>query len=137
MFLLSAVTRSTLTACPTSTSYRVTVGPRLNPVTWASMSNCSNTLVSDSTTESLAALRSFGALPGVSTSDGGSMYVTSPASSSCSTRCGSWLVSGASGTRDGTWAGRTTGAGAGGGASPGPLAAPAPAPAPAPASPAA
>ena len=29
MFLLSAVTRSTLTALPSSTSYRVTVGPRV------------------------------------------------------------------------------------------------------------
>src|SRR3954451_25284362 len=103
MFLLSAVTRSTLTACPTSTSYRVTDGPRLNPVTWASMSNCSNTLVSDSSTEALGALRAVGALPGVSTADGTRLYVTVPAKDSYSTRCGSWLVPGAPGPRDGTW----------------------------------
>ena len=40
-FLVSWVTRSTLTAGPSSISYRVTVGPRLNPVTRASTSNCS------------------------------------------------------------------------------------------------
>ena len=57
MFLESAVTRSTLVAGPSSTSYRVTVGPRVNPVTWASISNCSKTIDSASTTRSLATLR--------------------------------------------------------------------------------
>jgi hypothetical protein len=39
MLRLKAVTFSTFTAGPSSTSYRVTVGPRLYPVTWASISN--------------------------------------------------------------------------------------------------
>ena len=49
MFLDSWVTRSTLTAGPSSISYLVTVGPRVKPVTWASTSNCSSTSDSAST----------------------------------------------------------------------------------------
>ena len=73
MFFDSAVTRSTLTPWPSSTSYRVTVGPRLKPVTWASMSNDSSTPVSASTTRSLAAERDLCGEPGASTSLGGSV----------------------------------------------------------------
>src|SRR5260370_180004 len=54
MFFDSAVTRSTLTDWPSSISYLVTVGPRVNPVTWASTSNCSSTLETASTMRSLA-----------------------------------------------------------------------------------
>ena len=64
MFLESAVTRSTLVAGPSSTSYRVTVGPRVKPVTWASISNCSNTIESASTTRSFATLRVRCGAPG-------------------------------------------------------------------------
>ena len=39
MFFDSAVTRSTFTPPESSISYRVTVGPRLNPVTSASTLN--------------------------------------------------------------------------------------------------
>src|SRR5689334_18099222 len=86
MFLDSAVTRSTLTAGPSSISYLVTVGPRVNPVTWASTWNCSSTSVSAATTMSLARVRCFGADPGRSSAVGGSVYATaSPALSvSCS-----------------------------------------------------
>ena len=73
MFFDSAVTRSTLTAWPSSISYRVTVGPRVNPVTWASTSNCSSTPVSASTMKSLARVRAFGAEPGRSSAAGGSV----------------------------------------------------------------
>ena len=73
MFLVSAVTRSTFTAGPSSISYLVTVGPRLNPVTRASTSNCSSTSDSARTTTSLARVRSFGALPGLSSAIGGRM----------------------------------------------------------------
>ena len=73
MFLDSAVTRSTLTAGPSSISYLVTVGPRLNPVTCASTSNCSSTMVSASTMASFALVLAFGAEPGLSSADGGSV----------------------------------------------------------------
>ncbi len=71
MFLDSAVTRSTLTPGASSISYRVTVGPRLNPVTWASTWNCSSTSVRAATTMSLARVRALGALPGRSRAMGG------------------------------------------------------------------
>src|ERR1700730_14864829 len=71
MFLLSAVTRSTLTAGPSSISYLVTVGPRLNPVTCASTWNCSSTSDSAATTMSFALVRCFGAVPGRSSAGGG------------------------------------------------------------------
>ena len=73
MFFDSAVTRSTLTAGPSSISYLVTVGPRLNPVTWASTWNCSNTSDSVATTMSLALVRCLGAEPGRSSAVGGSV----------------------------------------------------------------
>ena len=73
MFLDSAVTRSTLTAGPSSIAYLVTVGPRVNPVTWASTSNWSSTTVSASTIASLARVLAFGAVPGFSSADGGSV----------------------------------------------------------------
>ena len=73
MFFCSAVTRSTLTAGPSSISYLVTVGPRLNPVTCASTWNCSRTSDSASTTTSLARVRCFGAEPGRSSAIGGSV----------------------------------------------------------------
>jgi hypothetical protein len=73
MFLVSWVTRSTLTAGPSSISYRVTVGPRLKPVTWASTSNCSSTSVSALTTVSFARVRVLGAVPGRSRAAGGSV----------------------------------------------------------------
>src|ERR1700733_6897574 len=71
MFLLSAVTRSTLTAGPSSISYLVTVGPRLNPVTCASTWNWSSTSDSAATTLSLARVRGLGAEPGLSRGVGG------------------------------------------------------------------
>ena len=73
MFLDRLVTRSTLTAGPSSISYLVTVGPRLNPVTAASTWNCSSTSVSASTTMSLARVRALGAVPGRSSATGGSV----------------------------------------------------------------
>ena len=71
--LASAVTRSTLTAGPSSISYLVTVGPRLNPVTCASTWNCSSTSDSAATTMSFALVRAFGAVPGRSSAVGGSV----------------------------------------------------------------
>ena len=84
--MLSAVTRSTLTAGPSSISYLVTVGPRLNPVTCASTWNCSSTSDSVATTMSFALVRCFGAVPGRSSAVGGSVYaIASPeVSVSCS-----------------------------------------------------
>ena len=73
MFFDSAVTRSTLTAGPSSISYLVTVGPRVNPVTSASTSNCSSTPCSASTIRSFARVRLFGAVPGRSIAAGGSV----------------------------------------------------------------
>ena len=67
------MTRSTLTAGPSSISYLVTVGPRVNPVTWASTSNWSSTTVSASTIRSLALVRALGAVPGLSSAAGGSV----------------------------------------------------------------
>ena len=71
LFLDSAVTRSTLTPGASSISYLVTVGPRLNPVTWASTWNCSSTSDSASTTMSLVRVRALGAVPGRSRAIGG------------------------------------------------------------------
>lgn len=73
MFFVSAVTFSTFTAGPSSISYRVIVGPRVNPVTCASMSNCSSTPVSAFTTVSLAFVRGLDTLPGRSADGSGSM----------------------------------------------------------------
>ena len=67
------VIRSTFTPGPSSTSYRVTVGPRANPVTAASTSNCSKTPWSALITSSLARLRAFGASPTASRCGGGSL----------------------------------------------------------------
>ncbi len=72
MFLASAVIRSTFTAGPSSTSYRVTVGPRVKPVTAASTLNSVKTLVSDATMASLAALRVLPGPPRSSRSSEGS-----------------------------------------------------------------
>ena len=94
MFLESAVTRSTLVAGPSSTSYRVTVGPRVNPVTWASISNCSKTIDSASTTRSLATLRVRWGAPGRRRAWSGRVYATSPVRDSCSTREGRVEVGG-------------------------------------------
>ena len=69
----SWVIRSTFTPCPSSTSYRVTVGPRVKPVTAASTSNWSNTPVSAAMTSSLALLRVFAAAPALSMLAGGSV----------------------------------------------------------------
>ena len=73
MFLLKAVTLSTFTAGPSSTSYLVTVGPREKPVTVASISNCEKTLVKESTTPSLILLLVFGTGPGLRLVSGGSL----------------------------------------------------------------
>ena len=73
IFLLNAVTLSTFTAGPSSTSYLVTVGPRENPVTVASISNCEKTLVRESTTPSLILLLVFGTGPGFKLEAGGSL----------------------------------------------------------------
>src|SRR5688572_29848198 len=105
MFLDRAVTRSTLVPGDSSISYRVTVGPRLKPVTWASTLNWVSVSVREATMASLASVRSFGMDPGVSMSDDGSVYVTSPASDSCSVRCGIGVGGGAGATgREGTCA---------------------------------
>ncbi len=69
-----AVTRSTLTPGPSSSSYRVTEGPRLKPVTAASTWNCLSTSVIAATTSSLAAERDLGGVPGVSRDAAGSRY---------------------------------------------------------------
>src|ERR1700727_1804987 len=76
MFFDRLVTRSTLTEGPSSISYLVTEGPRLNPVTCASTWNCSSTSDSASTTMSLARVRALGAEPGRSSAIGGSVYAT-------------------------------------------------------------
>ena len=95
----------------------MTVGPRLKPVTWASTLNWFSVSVSDATIASLASVRSFGMEPGVRTSDAGSVYVTSPASESCSVRCGIGVGSGAGATGlEGTFAAAATAADAGAGA---------------------
>ena len=73
MFRDSRVTCSTLTALPSSISYRVTVGPRVNPVTCASTSNCTSTSDSASTIRSLARVRALGAVPGRRMVAGGSV----------------------------------------------------------------
>ena len=72
MFRASAVTRSTLTPGASSTSYRVTDGPRLKPVTTASTWNCLSTSVIAATTSSLAALRARGGVPATRTDGEGS-----------------------------------------------------------------
>jgi hypothetical protein len=69
----SWVIRSTFTPGPSSTSYRVTVGPRANPVTAASTSNWSKTPRSALMTSSLARLRARGDSPGGSREIGGSL----------------------------------------------------------------
>ena len=71
IFLARAVIRSTFTALPSSTSYRVTVGPRIKPVTSASMSNCLNTSVREATTLSLTLLFALAAGPARKISGGG------------------------------------------------------------------
>src|SRR3954454_795983 len=60
----------------------------MNPVTCASMSNWSSTSVRAATTLSLALLRALCGVPVRSDEGSGSVYVTSPPSNSCSTRCG-------------------------------------------------
>ena len=72
MFLLSWVTRSTLTPGSSSISYRVTVGPRVKPATVASTLNCSNTSCRSATTLSLALVLALCGDPGRSSADGGS-----------------------------------------------------------------
>ena len=54
MLRVRLVIRSTFTPGPSSTSYRVTVGPRLKPVTAQSTSNSANTCCSEAITSSLA-----------------------------------------------------------------------------------
>ena len=73
MFLVSAVTRSTFTAGPSSISYRVTVGPALEPGDRRVHLELLQHLRSAPTTTSLARVRSFGALPGLSSAIGGRM----------------------------------------------------------------
>src|SRR5438445_776298 len=76
MFLVSWVTRSTLTAGPRVISYLVTVGPRVNPDTVASTSNCSSTSVRARTTVSLTPVLALGAVPGFSSAAGGGRVVS-------------------------------------------------------------
>ena len=83
MFLESAEIASTFTPFPNSTSYRVTVGPRMNPVTWASTSNCSNTCLSAATTVSFAFDLPFAAGPPLNKSAGGNSYFESEVRSNC------------------------------------------------------
>src|SRR4029079_16454400 len=72
----------------------VTVGPRLNPVTWASISNWSSTVVSDSTTRSLAALRARCGLPGSRIAASGRVLVRSARREDRGIRCGVGDVAG-------------------------------------------
>lgn len=72
MFLVRAVIRSTFTAGPSSTSYRVTVGPRVKPVTAASTLNSMKTFEREATTTSFAALRVLPGPPRSSRSSEGS-----------------------------------------------------------------
>jgi hypothetical protein len=72
MFSDSAVIRSTLTAGPSSISYRVTLGPRENRVTWASTPNCSSTSDSATATTSSARVR-LRSEPGRSSARGGNV----------------------------------------------------------------
>src|SRR6476661_5658990 len=74
MLRVSAVIFSTLTPGPSSTSYRVTVGPRVNPVTAASMLNCSRTPVIRLIMSSLADEETFGGAPNLSRPGGGNWY---------------------------------------------------------------
>ena len=69
----SWVIRSTLTAGPSSTSYRVTVGPRVKPVTAASTPNSRKTCCSAEITASLALVLAFGGVPPESRADDGSV----------------------------------------------------------------
>ncbi|CAB4631686.1 unannotated protein [freshwater metagenome] len=59
----SAVTRSTLTPCASSTSYRVTEGPRVKPVTVASTPNWVSTSVIAAMALSLTGDEPFGGAP--------------------------------------------------------------------------
>ena len=74
MLLVSAVMRSTLTPGPSSISYCVTVGPRENPVTRASMLNCSNTPMTARTTVSFASERALCGVPAESAATEGRRY---------------------------------------------------------------
>ena len=102
MFLASAVILSTFTALPSSTSYRVTVGPRINPVTLASISNCKKTSVKAATTKSFALLFALAAGPARKISGAGSSYLTSAVNSNCSGRLTATVLSfaWATGARD-------------------------------------
>ena len=71
MLRASAVIFSTFTPGPSSTSYRVTVGPRVKPVTAASILNCSRTAVIRSIMSSFDALRVRGGSPSMSSDAGG------------------------------------------------------------------
>ena len=83
MFLERAEIASTFTPFPNSTSYLVTVGPRINPVTCASTSNCSKTCLRAATTVSLTLDLPLLAGPPRSKSAGGNSYFTSEESRSC------------------------------------------------------
>ncbi len=106
MFLVSAVMRSTFTAGPSSISYRVIVGPRVKPVTCASMPNWSSTSVRAFTTMSLALVRGLTIEPAFSTVAFGSRYVPSPVplvdSVSCSVIFGGGVGSGGAGAYAGS-----------------------------------
>src|ERR1035441_9415588 len=77
MFLLSAVTFSTFTAGPSSISYRVTCGPRREPVTCASTWNSSSTCVRAATVTLLAAVIRCGTGPDSRTAMPGAAYSSS------------------------------------------------------------
>src|SRR5271156_6696109 len=87
MLRCSAVIFSTLTPGPSSTSYRVTVGPRVQPVTAASTLNCSRTDVIESAMWSLAALRFLGGSPATSRLSDGNVYGPSTTRSSTKLSC--------------------------------------------------
>ena len=88
MFFESADIASTFTPLPNSTSYLVTVGPRMNPVTCASTSNCSKTCLRAVTTVSFTFDLPFAAGPLLSKSAGGNSYLASEDRSNC---CGRLL----------------------------------------------
>ena len=82
MFRVSWVIRSTLTPAPKVTSYRVTVGPRLNPVTAQSTPNSANTCWTAAMTSSFACVCCRWGWPVRSSLRDGKVYMPAPPLSS-------------------------------------------------------
>ena len=95
MFRVSWVIRSTLTPAPKVTSYRVTVGPRLNPVTAQSTPNSANTCWTAPMTSSFACVCCRWGWPVRSSLRDGKVYMPAPPLSS---NWIGWLIGGCSGS---------------------------------------